>query len=221
VARASACANSCLSPIGMEVIAAHKAVQRKADVAPSPAVRLVDRGYTGALHQSLPGPGHSGNQTALRRLAHAGVGKPTTTAAAVSRKCSCEDELVSRSPVDRASPQLIPPIVRDVNRSSGQPLDAPLRDRFETAFGWDFRNVRVQTDGRAAQAAGSVNAFAYTSGNHLVFAEGRYQLGSGCGQRLLATNCRTWYSRNRVPPGRESASPEKPTNERRTAGRTP
>jgi Domain of unknown function (DUF4157)/Novel toxin 16 len=80
----------------------------------------------------------------------------------------------------------IPPVVDDVNRSGGKPMDAPLRDRFETAFGWSFANVRIHNDAHAAQAARAVNALAYTSGNHVVFADGQFAPGSASGRRLLA-----------------------------------
>jgi hypothetical protein len=56
----------------------------------------------------------------------------------------------------------------------------------ESRFGHDFSRVRVHTDGRAAEAARSVDARAYTVGDEIVFARGGYAPGSATGRRLLA-----------------------------------
>jgi len=79
-----------------------------------------------------------------------------------------------------------PPIVHDVLRSSGQPLDTPTRAFFEPRFGHDFSRVRVHSDERAAESARSVNALAYTVGHDLVFGAGQFTPGTNVGQRLLA-----------------------------------
>ena len=51
-----------------------------------------------------------------------------------------------------------PPIVHDVLRSSGSPLNTSTRDFFEPRFGHDFSRVRVQTDHRAAESTRAVIA---------------------------------------------------------------
>lgn len=79
-----------------------------------------------------------------------------------------------------------PGIVRDVLRSPGQPLDGTTRAFFEPRFGYDFSQVRVHADAEAAASARAVNASAFTSGKHLVFADGRYAPHASAGQRLLA-----------------------------------
>jgi hypothetical protein len=56
----------------------------------------------------------------------------------------------------------------------------------ESRFGEDFSGVRVHTDGQASESARSVNAQAYTVGNDIVFAGGRYDPGSSTGQRTIA-----------------------------------
>src|SRR3954452_15766007 len=68
-----------------------------------------------------------------------------------------------------------PAIVHEVLRSPGQPLDAATRAFFEPRFGHDFGHVRVHTDARAAESAASVNALAYTVGNHIVVGRGGFQ----------------------------------------------
>jgi hypothetical protein len=79
-----------------------------------------------------------------------------------------------------------PPIVHEVLRSPGQPLDAPTRAFFEPRFGYDFSHVRVHTDAKAAESATATNALAFTVGEHIAFASGQYAPGMGMGRQLLA-----------------------------------
>ena len=85
-----------------------------------------------------------------------------------------------------ASPAGVPPVVHEVLRSSGRPLDAATRAFMEPRFGHDFGRVRVHTDARAEGSARAVNALAYTVGNDIVFGTGQYAPGSAEGRRLLA-----------------------------------
>jgi hypothetical protein len=78
-----------------------------------------------------------------------------------------------------------PPIVHDVLRSPGHPLDKSTRDFMEPRFGQDFSNVRVHTDTRAAESAQAVDAKAYTVGNNVVFGPGEFAPGTHEGQKLL------------------------------------
>src|ERR1051325_10225721 len=89
-------------------------------------------------------------------------------------ECSCEGNKALRS---------APPIVEDVLRSSGQPLDAATRAYMEPRFGHNFSNVRVHTNAEAAQ---SINAWAFTVGQDVVFDAGRYRPDTEAGRRLLA-----------------------------------
>ena len=79
-----------------------------------------------------------------------------------------------------------PPIVGEVLRSAGAPLQGSTRLRMEQRFGADFSQVRVHTDARAAQSATAVDAQAYTVGRDLVFGAGRYAPQSPGGEQLLA-----------------------------------
>ena len=79
-----------------------------------------------------------------------------------------------------------PPVVGEVLASHGRPLDADTREFMEPRFGHDFSRVRVHADERAAQSARDVNALAYTVGDDVVFARGRYAPESDAGRRLLA-----------------------------------
>ncbi|SEI51227.1 protein of unknown function [Dyadobacter sp. SG02] len=79
-----------------------------------------------------------------------------------------------------------PPIVSDVISGSGRPLDADTRHFMEARIGHSFESVQLHTDTQAASSADSINARAYTSGNHIVFNENQYQPQTDTGKRLLA-----------------------------------
>jgi hypothetical protein len=79
-----------------------------------------------------------------------------------------------------------PPIVHDVLRSSGRPLDAATCAFFEPRFGHDLSQVRVHTDGKAAESARAVKALAYTVGHDIVFDRGAYDPTSADGRSILA-----------------------------------
>lgn len=79
-----------------------------------------------------------------------------------------------------------PPIVSDVLRSPGQPLDAATREYFEPRFRYDFSRVRVHTNSEAADSVRSVGALAYAVGPDVVFGAGQYQPRSFEGRRLIA-----------------------------------
>lgn len=79
----------------------------------------------------------------------------------------------------------VPGLVNEVLSSSGQPLPENVRSRFESNIGHDFRDVRVHTDGAAAESAQQIQAKAYTHGNHVVFGSGQYAPNTAAGQQLL------------------------------------
>jgi hypothetical protein len=80
----------------------------------------------------------------------------------------------------------VPPVVHDVLRSPGQPLDLATSAFFEPRFAHDFSQVRVHTDTKAAESARAVNARAYTVGRDVVFGAGQYAPRTAAGDRLLA-----------------------------------
>jgi uncharacterized protein DUF4157 len=71
-------------------------------------------------------------------------------------------------------------------RSPGQPLDQATRAILEPSFGRDFGHVRVHADAQAAESARAVDALAYTAGQDVVFAAGRYRPESAAGRALIA-----------------------------------
>ena len=68
----------------------------------------------------------------------------------------------------------------------GVPLTTEERSYFEPRFGRDFSDVRIHADGRAAAAARSIDALAYTTGRDIAFGAGQYRSRTPEGRRLLA-----------------------------------
>ncbi len=71
-------------------------------------------------------------------------------------------------------------------RLPGEELDEEVRAFMEPRFGFDFRDVRVHSDSRAARSAESVASHAFTCGSHIVFGQDRYQPATAHGRELLA-----------------------------------
>ena len=104
----------------------------------------------------------------------------------VQRKCATCEEEVQRQAEGAGVATAAPGIVHDVVRSPGAPLDTRTRAFMEPRFGYDFGDLRVHTDARAAQSAAAIGARAYTVGRHLVFASSSYDPTSAQGRRLIA-----------------------------------
>jgi hypothetical protein len=97
-----------------------------------------------------------------------------------------EATLVQRKAAGDREILAVPPIVYEILRSPGEPLDAATRAFMEPRVGCDFSRVRVHTDERAAISAGAMVADAYTVGQHVVFAGGRYRPATEGGRQLIA-----------------------------------
>lgn len=79
-----------------------------------------------------------------------------------------------------------PPVVDEVLRAPGRPLDAATQAFMSARLGHDFSRVRVHDDAQAAASARAVGALAYTVGQDVVFGAGQFAPGTPGGQRLLA-----------------------------------
>lgn len=139
-------------------------------------------------------------QTTARTPAQAGF-TPAMNGV-LQRKCACGTHTISgsvcdacrkndesafqRAPASPAHQSGVPPIVHDVLRSPGQPLDPVTRAFFEPRLDYDFSKVRVHADATAAASARAINALAYTVGNHLVFGKEQYSSNSAEGRGVLA-----------------------------------
>ena len=93
---------------------------------------------------------------------------------------------LQRSPATLDKPDAIPPIVHEVLRSSGQPLDPETRAFMETRLGHDFSQVRVHMEAEAAESARAVNALEYPVGSDVVFNKGQYEPRVLKERRLMA-----------------------------------
>lgn len=74
----------------------------------------------------------------------------------------------------------------DAMRGGGQPLPQEVRGYMEPRFGYNFDPVRVHTDAAAAQTARELSAQAFTVGQDIVFAAGKYAPHTEDGLRLVA-----------------------------------
>jgi len=93
---------------------------------------------------------------------------------------------IQRKSADSAETSEMPPIVYEVLRSPGQPLDLATRTFMESRFGHDFSRVRVHTDAQAAKSTWAINAIAYTMGQDIVFQHGQYRPELTEGKELIA-----------------------------------
>ncbi|MUL34943.1 DUF4157 domain-containing protein [Gloeocapsopsis dulcis] len=144
---------------------------------------------------------------------------PLLSSGILQRKCAscgqhtyaggeCAECQKKRSPLqrrssDRAEITEVPPIVHEVLRSPGQPLDPDTRDFMESRFGHDFSQVRVHTDTKAADSAQAVDALAYTVGRDVVFGADQYEPKMTEGKKLLAHELTHVVQQQSLPPSPE------------------
>lgn len=110
----------------------------------------------------------------------------------IQRKCAhCEEEErqqgIQRKESDNSEAVASSLAENYINSlSGGRNLSKNEKSFFEPRMGYDFSNVKVHTETDAARSAQSINAFAYTTGNHIVFNNGQYAPESDSGKKLLA-----------------------------------
>lgn len=78
------------------------------------------------------------------------------------------------------------PTVADALRSPSEPLPPDTLMEMGSRLNYDFSSVRIHTGHTAHRSAKQLNAHAYTSGSHIVFQQGRYDIESSSGKRMLA-----------------------------------
>jgi len=100
--------------------------------------------------------------------------------------CAKNDAELNQSTAGHSAIGQAPPVVQEVLQSSGRSLDPASRAFFEPRFGADLGHVRLHTDAKSAESAFAVNALAYTVGQDIVFAAGRYSPDNESGLALLA-----------------------------------
>jgi hypothetical protein len=99
-----------------------------------------------------------------------------------------------------------PPIVHEVLRSPGQPLDVQARSFMEVRFGYDFSGVQIHANEKAGQSADTVNALAYTVGQDIVFGAGKYQPSTNAGRKLIAHELTHVVQQRQAPKSGPSAA---------------
>ncbi|MEI6340905.1 MAG: DUF4157 domain-containing protein [Verrucomicrobiota bacterium] len=118
----------------------------------------------------------------------------------LQRRCACggssgmqgeceecrKKKLLQRRAIPGAGTVAIPSIVHEVLGGGGRPLDPATRGSMEAGFRRDLSAVRIHDDARAGASARAVGADAYTVGQDIVFAPGRYAPATGAGRELLA-----------------------------------
>jgi hypothetical protein len=125
----------------------------------------------------------------MRRTVPQSAGPAPPTLARKCEACDQEDkDTIQTSRTRAAGPasELDVQAAADAAAQRGAPLPAATRAFFEPRFGADFGHVRIHTDTRAAVAARSIHARAFTAGREIVFASGEFAPESNDGRRLLA-----------------------------------
>jgi hypothetical protein len=137
-------------------------------------------------------------QVIRMQTANLSTPRSNKTAETIGRKCeACEMKkeeekknlMISRKSISISDFQATDETANEISNmrsSGGSPLETPIRTFMESRFGVDFSEVRIHTDRSAKRSANSVNALAYTAGNHIAFAEGQYQPETSEGRILLA-----------------------------------
>jgi hypothetical protein len=106
-------------------------------------------------------------------------------------KCGTKDDeqkrgILQRSAV-RESPEHVPPVVHEVLRSHGAPLDAGTRAFIEPHFGHDFSQVRVQTEPETRGSRQGANEPVHPARTPIILGEGPATKGAArqaeCGKK--------------------------------------
>ena len=115
-------------------------------------------------------------------------------ASSVQRKCAhCEEEEKKKMPIMRKAEsgggfETSPAFSSQLSntKGSGQVLPNETKGFMESRFGRDFSQVRVHTDGQAADMNRDIQAKAFTHGSDIYFNRGQFTPNTERGQRLLA-----------------------------------
>jgi len=71
-------------------------------------------------------------------------------------------------------------------KGNGRPMSERTARQMEQAFGADFSNVTIHTDSESDSLNKDMHSLAFTNGNDIYFAEGKYNPDSSSGKTLLA-----------------------------------
>lgn len=85
------------------------------------------------------------------------------------------------------------------SRGRGHSLDEEVRSSMESAFGADFRGVKIHTDAQSDSLNRSLSARAFTSGQDVFFRRGEYNPSSTEGKKLIAHELTHVVQQNAAP----------------------
>ena len=114
-------------------------------------------------------------------------GKPIVHRAAAPAIAKPDDE--TKNTIHRAAATRVGPDVAAIGGGGGgggAPLPVSVRSYMEPRFDADFGNVRIHTGLRAAERNVSLNAHAFTIGNHIHFGQSQFRPDTGGGRELIA-----------------------------------
>jgi Domain of unknown function (DUF4157) len=157
--------------------------------------------------------GISGGSSGLWRQMQRGYGN-NYVEQVIQRKCDdCEKKEIQRKRDGYSS--AVPDGFEATRQRSGagQPLDDGTRLFMESRFGQDFGDVKVHTDGAAAEASQQIQAQAFTTGRDIYFDRGRYQPEATEGKKLLVhelTHTIQQKNMSSVQPKLDISSPSDP-----------
>jgi hypothetical protein len=99
-----------------------------------------------------------------------------------------EEELLQTKKMESATPEVTQNFESRIQaiRGGGHPLAKTERAFFESRFGFNFSQVRIHTDTRAAELARMAKARAFTLGRDVVLGAGQYAPGTVKAKQLLA-----------------------------------
>jgi hypothetical protein len=185
---------------------ANKLMRFQSDYGNQRTQRLLDHGVVQAkLTVNQPGDMYEQEADrvaeAVMRMPDPGTPAPTMSSPPGRQRCTCGKSVGGGGQCEECQAKAMnlhrvssgsshadtaPPIVQEVLRSPGHPLDAATRAFMEPRIGRNFSQVRVHTDVKAAESARAVNALAYTVAQHVVFGPGQFAPGTATGRRLLS-----------------------------------
>jgi hypothetical protein len=138
-----------------------------------------------AIQRAASGP-LAGNPSAAAILGGANMSSGGCSCGGSGSCAECKKKPVQRKGEGDAA-GISPGFHSAMNRSGGgAPLAPHTRSAMEQRFGENFDNVRVHSDGAAADASRAIRAHAFTTGRDIYFGQGRYEPHSVSGQKLLA-----------------------------------
>ena len=113
---------------------------------------------------------------------------PTAGASGIRRQSEEEEEPLQAKEATGRTPAVTPGLQARIQslRGGGQPLPKSEHAFFEPRFGYNFRQVQVHRDSRAAATAQALGARAFTISGDVFFARGHFRPGTEPGRRLLA-----------------------------------